>query len=168
MNHEELMKSPNEMPKEMKVSRRTNFRRRQRGATLLEFAIGAVVMMGTSFAVLDFGRLLWAHNALSDAARQGARYAVSNSLTSTTTTAIKNTVVYGNEAGGSKPLVNGLTASQVEITYDEIGLGRGTATVKVKGHRFYFLTGFFALSVQMPDYQTTLTGETMGFAPPRI
>ena len=156
------------MPRDMQVRRRGTFQRRQRGATILEFAIGALVILGTSFAVIDFGRLLWTHNALSDAARQGARYAVSNSLTSGTTTAIKNTVMYGTVAAGSKPIVSGLTASEVVITYDNIGLGRGTATVKVTGHRFYFLTGLFALSVQMPVYQTTLTGETMGFAPPHI
>jgi len=152
----------------MKVSRNKAFQRRQRGATLLEFAIGALVIIGTCFAVIDFGRLLWTHNALSDAARQGARYAVSNTNNASTATAIKNTVVYGNSAGGSRPTVSGLTASEVEITYDNIGLGRGTATVKVKAHRFYFMTGFFALSVVMPDYRTTLTGETMGFAPPHI
>ena len=48
----------------------------QRGATLVEFAIAATVLLTAIFAVLEFGRALWTHNALSDAARRGARYAI--------------------------------------------------------------------------------------------
>ena len=52
--------------------------KKERGATLVEFAIGATVFLTAIFAVLEFGRALWVHNALSDAARRGARYAVLN------------------------------------------------------------------------------------------
>ena len=45
------------------------------GASLLEFAIAATVFLTVLFAVVEFGRALWVHNALSDAARRGARYA---------------------------------------------------------------------------------------------
>ena len=48
----------------------------ERGSTLVEFAIGATVFLTVMFAVIEFGRALWVHNALSDAARRGARYAV--------------------------------------------------------------------------------------------
>ncbi|HEY9503701.1 MAG TPA: TadE family protein, partial [Pyrinomonadaceae bacterium] len=47
----------------------------ERGSTLVEFAIGATVFLTAMFAVLEFGRALWTHNALADAARRGARYA---------------------------------------------------------------------------------------------
>ena len=47
----------------------------QKGATLVEFSIGVTVFAMAMFAVLEFGRVLWAHNALTDAARRGARYA---------------------------------------------------------------------------------------------
>lgn len=56
-----------------KVSRKT-----ERGATLVEFAIGATVFFTVMFAVVEFGRMLYVHNALSDAALRGARYAVVN------------------------------------------------------------------------------------------
>ena len=138
----------------------------ERGSTLVEFSITGAVFLLAFFGVLDFGRLLWTHNALADAARQGARHAVSSSVTSTT--AIKNMVVYGNPDGGTTPIVSGLTLSNVEIVYDNVGLGRGTATIKIKGHRFKFAALFFGVDIAMPDYQTTLTGETMGFAPPKI
>ena len=54
----------------------TNKKAGQRGSTLVEFAIGATVFLMVMFAVLEFGRALWIHNALSDAARRAARYAV--------------------------------------------------------------------------------------------
>lgn len=141
-------------------------RRRERGATILEFAISGLVYLTALFAVIDFGRLLWTHNALGDAARLGARHAVSNSITQTTQ--IKNAVIYGKSTGGSSPIVYGLAPENVEIIYNDIGLGRGTATVKIRGYRFAFATTLFGLSIELPEYQTTLTGETIGFAPPRL
>jgi len=51
----------------------------ERGSTLVEFAIGATVFLTAMFAVLEFGRALWTHNALTDAARRGARYATPRS-----------------------------------------------------------------------------------------
>ncbi len=50
----------------------------ERGAALVEFAIAALVFLTAVFAVIEFGRLLWVHNALTDAARRGARYAVNH------------------------------------------------------------------------------------------
>jgi hypothetical protein len=147
----------------------SKYRKRQsneRGSTLVEFSLTGSIFLLALFGVLDFGRMLWAHNALADAARQGARYAVSTSATSAA--AIKNKVIYGNPAGGLTPIVPGLTANNIQIIYDNIGLGQGTITIKITGYRFEFAALFFGLDILMPDYQTTLTGETMGFAPPRI
>lgn len=149
-----------------KMSNRKLRQRNERGSTLVEFTITGTAFLMTFFGVLDFGRLLWTHNALADAARQGARHAVSTSITSTA--AIKNAVIYGNPDGGTSSIVPGLTADNIEIIYDNVGLGRGTATIRIKNHRFKFAALFFGVDIQMPDYQTTLTGETMGFAPPRI
>ena len=57
-------------------------KKRERGASLVEFAIAATVFLTVVFAVVEFGRALWVHNALSDAARRGARYAVMNPASS--------------------------------------------------------------------------------------
>ena len=87
----------------------------ERGATLVEFAIGATVFLTVMFGVIEFGRALWVHNALSDAARRGARYAVVH--TQADSAAVKNVVVYGNAAGGTKPLVSNLTTDNVNVAY---------------------------------------------------
>ena len=89
----------------------------QKGATLVEFSIGATVFLTGMFAIVEFGRALWTHNALSDAARRAARYAINQpastpaGIKTTGTdvgpsiTAIKNVAVYGDPNGGTTPMV---------------------------------------------------------------
>ena len=48
----------------------------ERGTTMAEFAIISVVFFMIIFGIIEFGRLFYIHNALTDAARRGARYAV--------------------------------------------------------------------------------------------
>lgn len=138
----------------------------ERGSTLVEFAIGATVFLTVMFAVLEFGRALWVHNALSDAARRGARYAVLNSTADVNE--VKNVVVYGDPAGGTKPLVNNLGTSNVEVTYSNFGLNDGTATVTITDYQFQFVIPIVSTTIQMPSYATTLTAESAGLIPPNL
>lgn len=136
----------------------------ERGATLVEFAIGATVFVMSLFAVLEFGRALWVHNALTDAARRGARYAVLHSINSDASVA--NVVVYGDPAGGTKPIVPDLTTANVEVTYSsDFIVNEGTATVKITNYQFQFVLPFLPSAITMPSYSTTLTGESAGFIP---
>jgi Flp pilus assembly protein TadG len=138
----------------------------QRGSTLVEFAIGATVFLMVMFAVIEFGRALWVHNALSDAARRGARYAVTHS--SADATAVKNVVVYDDPAGGTQPLVDNLTTSNVDVSYSNFGLNGGTATVSITSYQFQFVFPIVSTSIQMPAYATTLTAESAGLIPPNL
>ena len=142
------------------------FRNDQRGSTLVEFAIGATVFLMVMFAVIEFGRALWVHNALSDAARRGVRYAVTHS--SADTVAVKNVVVYGDPAGGTQPLVDNLTTSNVDVNYSNFGLNGGTATVSITSYQFQFVFPIVSTSIQMPAYATTLTAESAGLIPPNL
>src|ERR1044072_5301450 len=136
-----------------------NFKQDEKGSTLVEYAIGASVFVMAMFAVLEFGRALWAHNALTDAARRGARYAVLNQPNADT--AIKNVVVYGNAAGGTKPLLPGLTTANVQISRSgDFSVNSGTATVSITGYKFQFVLPMLPKSITMPNYSTTLTGES--------
>ena len=141
-----------------------NFKQDEKGSTLVEYAIGATVFIMAVFAVLEFGRAVWAHNALTDAARRGARYAVLNQPNADT--AIKNVVVYGNPAGGTRPLLPGLSTTNVQISRSaDFGINSGTATVKITGYRFQFVLPMLPRSITMPNYSTTLTGESIGLLP---
>jgi Flp pilus assembly protein TadG len=142
----------------------TKFRRDDRGATLVEYAIAATVFVTTLFAVLEFGRALWAHNALTDAARRGARYAVLHS--SGSSSSVKNVVVYGDPAGGTQPILPDLTTGNVDVTYSaNFTVNDGTATVTITNYKFNFVLPLLPKSITMPAYSTTLTGESAGYVP---
>jgi Flp pilus assembly protein TadG len=138
----------------------------ERGSTLVEFAIAATVFLTVMFAVLEFGRALWVHNALSDAARRGARYAVVHPASDSA--AVKNVVVYGDPAGGSNPLVSNLTTSNVNVAYSGFGLSEGTVTVSITNYQFQFVIPMVSTSIQMPSSRTTLTGESAGLIPANL
>ena len=149
----------------------------ERGSTLVEFAIGATVFLTVMFGVIEFGRALWTHNALADAARRAARYAVNQPAASPAGTktsgtnvgpsisAIRNVAVYGDPAGGSKPLVTDLTPENLNIQYTKFGVGSGTVAVTITNYQFKFVMPILGTSIQMPDYNTTLTGESAGTMP---
>ncbi|HEX8710156.1 MAG TPA: TadE family protein [Pyrinomonadaceae bacterium] len=138
----------------------------ERGATLVEFAIGATVFLIAMFAVIEFGRALWTHNALSDAARRGARYAINHPESDVS--AVKNVVVFGDPAGGTKPLVDNLTATNVQVQYSGFSLGNGTVAVTVVNYQFQFVIPVVGTTIKMPDYRTTLTAENAGLVPPNL
>jgi Flp pilus assembly protein TadG len=140
-------------------------RRSERGGTLVELAIAATVFLTSMFAVLEFGRALWVHNALSDAARRGARHATLKGAGGSAE--VKNVVVYGDPAGGTQPLVPNLTTTNVNVAYStDYGLNDGTVTVSITNYQFQFVLPLLTTSISMPAYSTTLTGECTGFIPP--
>ena len=140
------------------------FRQDERGTTLVEYAIAATVFVMSVFAVLEFGRALWVHNALTDAARRGARYAVLNPVNSDGN--VKNVVIYGDPAGGTDPLLPDLTTANVEVTYsNDFVVNQGTATVSITNYKFNFVLPLLPKSITMPAYSTTLTAESAGFVP---
>jgi Flp pilus assembly protein TadG len=50
-------------------------RSRQRGSTIVEFALVFLIFLTFMLAIVDFSRMLYTWNAASEAARAGARYA---------------------------------------------------------------------------------------------
>jgi len=141
-------------------------RENERGSTLVEFAIGVTVFVTAMFAVLEFGRALWVHNALTDAARRGARYATMHS--SGDPDAVKNVVVYGNPAGSGLPMLNDLTTANVDVTYNNFGLNDGSVSVKITNYQFHFVVPIIGTTITMPNYTTTLTAESAGYIPANV
>jgi Flp pilus assembly protein TadG len=135
----------------------------ERGTSLVEFAIAVTVFLTAMFGVVEFGRALWTHNALTDAARRGARYATLH--TPAEIDNVKNVVVYGDPAGGGQPMVPNLTTTNVTVNYSNIAVNKGTVSVGITGYQFQFIVPLFGASITMPAYTTTLTGESVGVIP---
>ena len=138
-------------------------RENERGSTLVEFAIGVTVFLTAMFGVMEFGRALWTHNALTDAARRGARYATMHS--NTDADSVKNVVVYGDPAGGGQPMLPNLSTANVNVTYNNFGLNDGTVSVSITGYQFQFVVPIIGTTITMPSYTTTLTAESAGYIP---
>src|SRR5690348_12244078 len=138
-------------------------RKNERGSTLVEFSIGVTVFLTAMFAVMEFGRALWTHNALTDAARRGARYATMHS--NADAGSVKNVVVYGDPAGGGQPMLPNLSTANVNVTYNNFGLNDGTVSVSITGYQFQFVVPIIGTTITMPSYTTTLTAESAGYVP---
>ncbi len=145
-------------------------RKRERGATLLEFAIGATVFLTVMFGVVELGRLFWTHNALRDAARRGTRYATVRKNDAAGLLAVKKVVVYGDPNANpstAKPIVPGLTTGNVAVSYQNYnGIQLSSrATVSISSYKFQFSVPLVGTSVTLPSYRTSLPGESAGFVP---
>jgi Flp pilus assembly protein TadG len=138
----------------------------ERGAALVEFAIAALVFLTAVFGVIEVGRLLWTHNALADAARRGARYAVTH--TPGEAGDARRMAVYGTTDGGASPLVYGLSEGNVNVQYKNFNVGEGTVTVSIQNYDFNFVVGIVGTKIRMPGYSSTLTGESAGIPPTTI
>jgi Flp pilus assembly protein TadG len=142
----------------------------ERGATLFEFALVATIFLTSIFAVLEFGRLYWTHNALRDAARRGARYAIVRKNDAASILAVQKMVVYGDPNANpatAKPLVSGLTTANVTVTYKNFDgiLLSAQATVNIINYQYKFIVPLVGTTINMPAYRTTLPGESAGFVP---
>jgi Flp pilus assembly protein TadG len=145
---------------------------------MAEFAIVSGVFFMIVIGIIEFGRLLYTHNALTDAARRGARYAVLHKETDAA--CVRNVTIYGEThvnpttcAPTGPPLINGLTTTNVVVEYagsapNAYGMNLGTATVRIQNYNFNLSIPFFQTTLRMPAYTTTLMAESAGEIPPDI
>ncbi|MBI1895050.1 MAG: pilus assembly protein [Acidobacteria bacterium] len=98
-------------------------RRNQRGNAMIELAIASAVILPLFAGTFQFGYALFNYNKLQGAVRAGARYASVRAYDSSTetpsaafTAAVRNVVVYGSPAGGTQPIVTGLTTDMVNVS----------------------------------------------------
>ena len=152
----------------MLPKRLANTRSNERGGSLIEFTVVAAVFFLMLVGIVAAGNLYYTHNALVEATRRGARYAVLNPTGSTT--AVRNVVLYGTDTPGlgATPLVYNLQAANVTVTYTGLNVAQGTVTVMIENYSFPFVLPTSTTSVTMPPYRTTLTGESAGFIPPNL
>ena len=140
----------------------------ERGSAIIEFTVVAVAFFMMLVGIVSAGNLFYTHNALVEATRRGARYAVVHPTGSTT--AVKNVVVYGTDspAPGATSLIYNLQPSNVTVTYSSLNVASGTVSVSIDNYSFPFVLPTQTTSITMPPYRTTLSGECAGFIPPDL
>ena len=118
--------------------------------------------------IVAAGNLYYTYNALVEATRRGARYAVMNPTGSTT--AVQNVVVYGtaSPSAGATSAIYNLQTTNVTVTYSNLGIASGSVTVRIVDYSFPFVLPITTTSITMPACSTTLMGESAGLTPPDI
>ena len=162
-------------------------RRNETGSTMAEFAIIAGVFFMMVIGIIEFARLLYTHNALTDATRRGARYAIVHPENAA---CVPNVVVYGEAninpntcAPSGAPLISGLSDANVKVLWEgadldndpstpptSFGMNLGTVTVSIgvapaTPYQFTLSIPFFRQTLTMPPYATTMTAESAGTEP---
>ena len=169
---------------------KADHRKNERGATIAEFAVVALLFFTMLIGIIEFGRLLYTHNALTDATRAGARFgALHHGATAADQTAVKNYVVYGPngtyDAKGnptSPPLIANLTTDMVIVDFEGVdadgdpatvgntayGTNLGSCTVSIENYQFNLSIPVIGRTLTLPKYTTTSMAESAGEEPDDI
>lgn len=117
--------------------RNMDLRKQERGTSMAEFAVVATFFFMLIFGVIEFGRLFYTINALTDAARRGARYAIIHSAdeinpddpdgNAYAVKCVRNVVMYGethisaypgcDPPAGQPVLINGIQNATIEVDF---------------------------------------------------
>jgi Flp pilus assembly protein TadG len=115
---------------------------------MVEFAIGAGVLLSAFTGTFQFGYTFLQYNNLENAVARGARYASlvpydSASTTPSTAfrTAVQNMVLYGTPTAGSTPVLPNLATSNVNLTVTFTNGIPSLMTVSITG---YTINSIFA------------------------
>lgn len=126
---------------------------RESGNAVIELALALPVLIGLFLGTLQFGYSFYVYNELEQAVRAGARYGSMRSYGSTSSTpdtafstAVKNTVVYGNPSGGAQALAPGLTTANVAITMTMDHGVPSAVTVAITSYRLPQIVGSVLLT----------------------
>lgn len=148
------------MPSTHRVLR---IRSSSKGVALIEFALSWVLMWTIFWGLFEFGYAFYSYNVLltsvSNAAELGSKMTFDGADPSAFTTAIKNMVVYGDEAAGTNPLLPNLSVSNVNVSLRPDNVGPQYITVDVT-YQLDAVLAKFQLT-NKPQVTTAFNGKTL-------
>lgn len=126
--------------------------RRRRGNVMVEFAVSFSLLFAVLAGVYQFGYSLFLYNKIQTGVRAGARYASLRTYDSATgapseafLTAVRNTVIYGNPAGGTRPAAPGLVPENIRVTVTMFRSTPEAVTIDVDNYRLNAVFGSYDL-----------------------
>jgi Flp pilus assembly protein TadG len=136
-------------------SRVALFKRDERGAAMVEFAIVAPLLFVLVFGIIDYGRYFYWYARVTNAAREGARAgSVMKNLTGLDL-AVRDTVMV--RLAGSE-----VTTSMVTVETPPVGsdwTSRSTVAVTIDGYPFVQFTPFLPLPDALPTVRASFRHE---------
>ena len=142
--------------------------RGRRGNAMIEFALVFTFLFPMFAGVFELGYAFFQYNRLVSGVRAGARYASFETYAASNATppdsflaGVKNTVVYGNPAGGTTPITTGLTPANVALSVIFEDNIPARMRVKITNYRLDCIFGLYTLNT--PAATFPYTGR---FAPP--
>ncbi len=148
------------------------YKNRAKGVYSVEFAIVASLFFILFFAVIEFARLMYTWNVLTEVSRRGARLAtVCNLLTDT-----GNPQSIAQPAGvlsaatfGSSNIIPNLASANLHISYLQYDGSAATTFTEIRlvraeivNYQHELLIPFFSVTLNSPSFSTTLPRESLG------
>ena len=144
--------------------------RHQRGLVAVEVAVVGMIAMVALFAVFEVARVFFVFNTLEEATRRGARLAA---VCPVNDPAVPELAIFNTSGGASSPLINGLTTSNMEISYlndlgavvgDPVGNYADIAYVRARivNLQHQLLIPLFVRTFFTPSFSTTVPRESLG------
>ena len=148
---------------------------REAGTTSVEFAIIGMLAMVVLLGIVEFSRLVFTLNTLSEATRRGARMAAVCPINDP---AIAQVAMFNPPGGGgASPLVTGFGPGNILVEYlNQTGgvIGAPAANylqiryvrVRIANYQHRLLVPLFDVTLNVPAYPSTLPRESLGV--PRV
>lgn len=140
----------------------------QTGLAAIEFALILPMLLIMAFAVIDFGRVLFEYNTLSKSTRDATRYLASvvrppaavyasDATYSAAVSSAQNLALCGSvSACGSNALVDGLTASNISVTYPTSVGGISYVRITIQNYSTSFITNVLGVSKDLGAISVTM------------
>lgn len=123
-------------------------RRDARGATFVEFALASTLFFTITFGAIEFGRMILDYNIVSDAAREGVRYAAVRGSSSGRAASAHDVATYvASRSGGL------LSPSNVTVTWPTNNAPGSVVQVQVR-------YGFTPIVTLLPQTAVNLSRTT--------
>ena len=120
--------------------------RSERGSTVVESAMVVMIALVLMIGILDFGQIMFMHQAIMNRVRSVAREAAVKNYTAN---AVKNLIVYNTQSpsDASTPMF-GLSTSNVDVSYSDASSSEQRLFVSVTNLEYRTYTPLFARTLR--------------------